>query len=1037
MKLNKKVVLVALVLTFVLALSLMTACAPKVTLVGVELEQTTYVVGQELKGSLKVDVKGEQQLWDFSHEGVTVSGYQKNQLGEQTVTVSYEEQSVTANVKVVPRVVANDIKTDYVVGDSFDNTQGTLTFTRDNGTSFSVFFTDSNLTLEGFSTTVEALPCTVNATYVDGGNTYTGAFDVNVYGIESVSLTRPVNRNYASHANGLDLNGCFLTVTTALGTNYVQVTEDMCSGFDLSVVSQANPTATQVITVTYAGKTKAFEIEITYSNVSFIRDSVADVLSKIDWTGEETPTLTPEQGELAKLTAEKYFDLTDDQKALISPEESLVVMRNAARYVFGLYLDQWDVYKQAFNLESYAVVKEAYTNLLQESAPLRVYGRLLEQISSEFGGQEFFNGVNIKTYLSNMVTEDQFANNLTIFSYMITLYEGLASVPSTWTPETLVSTYAQQIDDVTLKINSSKFRGNNYRTLYITLSQWRENDDYFEVLYRYYYATENATVLLSLTDVCFPGEMEDLYGWMLKAYYEGVEMQGQQQIDSSLFMLYYSKAYDIAKAISSGNDDMYKFLYQNSKLTGFFFTAEGKDVPVSFAGLLYQLTVTDILNFGWYKHQGLMLGNDQFNEMWDKYLVILNGSLSKEYVQSAQFPVDLKDMFVTFATLAPNTQYEFLRSINIFYEQNMPEFVLDTSEYCYSYFTFFMVEYYADVTSEAEMAVFEKLLVAMESYALFNHRSDMTAKFVSTMQAVVDGFGALTEDQKTNFTNNFGVAYSRYEQLLKIVTKQAEHSDDFGEYEIYLNEAIIALQNLASLDTQMNNGTLDPSRAVVRYLSAYEYAEYLVNFVIEYAPQSVVYNYYHTPVISIGDTKATIEFMMYYFRTRYASLLLNVQIDSNSTKLAQVYFDLDLQEFLIKAYPILWYNEDAIITDAYASAIVDAMKTFREMPNYDKWLFVMLDANNDYYGNITKFGAKVLNEACVPVAQKLLLLEQTYLGYVTKTTETTLQQVVDLANEVKSLKEALEGNNVTNFEHLLLDMYNYYMTEVEKLQQAN
>ena len=61
------------------------------------------------------------------------------------------------------------------------------------------------------------------------------------------------------------------------------------------------------------------------------------------------------------------------------------------------------------------------------------------------------------------------------------------------------------------------------------------------------------------------------------------------------------------------------------------------------------------------------------------------------------------------------------------------------------------------------------------------------------------------------------------------------------------------------------------------------------------------------------------------------------------------------------------------------------------MPNYDKWLFVMLDANNDYYGNITKFGAKVLNEACVPVAQKLLLLEQTYLGYVTKTTETTLR----------------------------------------------
>ena len=87
-------------------------------------------------------------------------------------------------------------------------------------------------------------------------------------------------------------------------------------------------------------------------------------------------------------------------------------------------------------------------------------------------------------------------------------------------------------------------------------------------------------------------------------------------------------------------------------------------------------------------------------------------------------------------------------------------------------------------------------------------------------------------------------------------------------------------------------------------------------------------------------------------------------------------------------------------------------------------------------GDILKFNAKVLNESCVEVAQKLLLLEQTYLGYVTKTTETTLQQVVDLANQVTALKQALEGNNIQNFDTMYLDMYNYYIAAVAKLQQT-
>lgn len=1050
MKNSKKIVLVALLLTFALALSLLTACGPKATLVSIDLEQTTYVVGQELKGSVKVDVKGEEQTWAFNQEGLSITGYNPNTVGKQTVTATYGEQTLTKDVTVVPRVVANDIKTDYIEGDKFDTTQGSLTFTRDNGTSFSVFFDDVNLTLTGFSSQEEALPLTITATYVEGSTTYTGEFTVNVYGVESVSLSHTgAKKDYLSHDAGLSLTGAFLTVTTSLGQEYVQVTPDMCSGFDLSVVSQENPTATQTITVTYAGKSKTFKITITYSDVSFIRDNVAE-LRKIDWSGEEMPTLTEEQGALVKLCTEKYFGLIDAHKAMISPEDSYVVMRNAARYLFGLYIDQWTLYEEAFSLSSYQAVKDAYNALSVETAPLRTYGRLLEQISAEFGGQELFNGVNIQSYLASLVTEEQFASNLAIFNFMLDLYETM-TVPTSWEAANLAN-YSQQLDSIVLKINSSNYRAstcaesNQYRSLYSKLANWRA--DFFDILYTYYYSVQDYTTMLSLVPVQLPGEMENLYTYLVSAFFEAADMQNGKIIDSSMFMYFYSKAYDIAQSVTKGNNDLYKFIYANSKLTGFLVDGNGKDANLPFAGLLYYVTVTDVMQYGWYKHQGIMIGNEQFDDMWDKYLTVLNALVDTEYAKSEQFATDIKAMFNAFAALAPNIQYEFIRSVNVFYnnEKPFPEFALDVTggedgaATVYTYFTYFIVQGFTTVVSPEEMAVLEKLLVAIEARALYNHRDNMTTKFVDTMQLVVDGFGALTEEQKASFTANFGTAYSRYEQMWKIETKQVDDSEaNFGDYQLIVYQVISCLNDLVNLENQISNKEIDASRCVVRFLSAFEYAETLVNYLVNNAPQEIVDEYYHHPYITINaqtGAKTTIEFMMYYVRASYSSLLKNIAVDNN-TRLVQVYFELELQDFFVKAYPIYWYSEGGVLTSTYVDSVLEAMDAFRKLPTYEKYLVLALDANNDYHGNITKMAQQLLNTECLPVAEKLLNLENMHIGYLIGNTEVTKQNVIDLFEEIKTMKNALQGTSVTNFDSFLKGMYEYYEGEVAKLKQAN
>ena len=58
----------------------------------------TYVLGQELNFAntlLTVETNGTTETVAMDADGVTVSGYDKDKLGEQTVTVSYKDKTTT------------------------------------------------------------------------------------------------------------------------------------------------------------------------------------------------------------------------------------------------------------------------------------------------------------------------------------------------------------------------------------------------------------------------------------------------------------------------------------------------------------------------------------------------------------------------------------------------------------------------------------------------------------------------------------------------------------------------------------------------------------------------------------------------------------------------------------------------------------------------------------------------------------------------------------------------------------------------------
>ena len=141
-------------------------------IVAVSLEKgpkkTVYKEGEKLDlrgGTLRVQYEGGQadELINLTHSGVTVSGYNAHQKGEQKLTVSYLGLSVSGDLKVQvtgqdegkPKEVAGlyitqKPKTDYLVGDQLDLAEGRFGVLYDDETEESHAFTDQGVEITGY-----------------------------------------------------------------------------------------------------------------------------------------------------------------------------------------------------------------------------------------------------------------------------------------------------------------------------------------------------------------------------------------------------------------------------------------------------------------------------------------------------------------------------------------------------------------------------------------------------------------------------------------------------------------------------------------------------------------------------------------------------------------------------------------------------------------------------------------------------------------------------------------------------------------------
>ena len=142
----------------------------KIAAVSLEKEpkKTVYKVGEKLDlrgGTLRVQYEGGRadELINLTHSGVTVSGYDAHQKGEQNLTLQYLGLPVSGDLKVQvtgqdegkPKEVAGlyitkKPKTDYLVGDQLDLSEGRFGVLYDDETEESHAFTDQGVEITGY-----------------------------------------------------------------------------------------------------------------------------------------------------------------------------------------------------------------------------------------------------------------------------------------------------------------------------------------------------------------------------------------------------------------------------------------------------------------------------------------------------------------------------------------------------------------------------------------------------------------------------------------------------------------------------------------------------------------------------------------------------------------------------------------------------------------------------------------------------------------------------------------------------------------------
>ena len=262
-------------------------------------DKTQYKYGEkiDLTGAY-LDVEKGNGLTE--HVKVTqnmISGFDSTILGPQTITVTYGKYAdgtdatvtfeITVEDEVTGIILTPPDKTTYKYGEELDLTNGELQEVMASGAAGqTISLNDSSVKVTGFDPKKIGSQ-TITVTYKGQTQTFAVTVEDNV---TSIKIKDYPKQNY-EYGEKLDVTGGTIEITRENGDKeIIPITKEMVTGFN------PNQAGTQIITVTYGGKTDNYEIEVT-DDIAGIKITppkklVYKIGEKIDLTGGKVAEIT-------------------------------------------------------------------------------------------------------------------------------------------------------------------------------------------------------------------------------------------------------------------------------------------------------------------------------------------------------------------------------------------------------------------------------------------------------------------------------------------------------------------------------------------------------------------------------------------------------------------------------------------------------------------------------------------------------------------------------------------------------------------------
>ena len=1024
----------SLLLVALLCLTVLAACGGNNSAVSEifvqksELPRTNYVKGQELdlsKGALTAVIDNETTLIPMTNPDVTVTGYDSNKVGKQTLTITYKGKSTTFDVIVSERVVAEGYQADYFVGTAFDNSKGKLCITKDDGTMIAINLNSPEIVLRSFDSS-KAGQSTVTVLY-NGEETYECSFQVNVHEASKLTLITPKKTRYNSHETELSLSGGYLKVEVAnvAGLSMsVPLTADMITGYDPSVVTYENrdQVVTQTLTVTYSGLTATYDVQISYSDVHLVQH-LAGTLSHLNWDAEEMPTLTEEEENNAIAAIEAYLGLTPAEQGNITQEQLHHVLFPAVIALRDRYVKELETFGDAFGVtddgrlaiygKTAEAVSTAVERLSDENDPFNYYAALQLQIGQELGNTAFRDATLNHVMMAH---GEETANALVdLFSFLLDIHKALSNVPADWTVDNLHE-YEVPIANAVSKISFSQYIGVDYNYLYEIISSWREKNDMSELIFSYYYYVkeggQNEIKSKLWQMIPMPGQMNVWYACFMSAYQQEQFLMnnvntGAYLADTSGFLFYYFQADQIAREIKAGDDELLKGIYEVLDCDALFDTY----LTNGPCGYMY--------------HMGAGLDSKAVQDAWEKYMVIIDIYVNDPQATFSKYETEFRAGFDMLVNMSSEELYNFLCSVHFLYEASRGTvLVMDTSTQSYSTLMALLYRYHTTVLSEEVMPLYSDLLLAMENYSLRNLRESGLADFKELVEKVNAAYKTLGAEDKAAFDTYLGAAYSK---CLTLYTRvNAKDPVNMGQWEDKINQLVELLRKSDEIighATSDETSVEEKSRILPVYFAVVEKADALYIELMNAGDEVALEM--QTRLIEVSGYQLTVDYYHLIVKRLFVNFMMNtvIQVEGGGKYAVwSMYHDSAVRPLLAQMTDLLLacYNNEVYTGED----IYEIMDAFRALKPEEKNTFFILGVNLTYYAAVeTYFGSRVTGGS--ELIRALIYAEINYSVHTYTNTEESLNAFTSKVEEMMELYKALEDKAA--FDQCLGEMYNLYL----------